>query len=91
MTAMDPTTGAVVITTKDIYDKLVDVEKVMSTMAPQGQQLLDHETRLRTTEACIPKDLEVRLRSLEKWKWGLPPTALTAAYAIAQALLGHRG
>lgn len=87
---MDPS-GGVVITTKDIYDKLVDVERVVSIMAPQGQTLLDHETRLRTVETALPKELEARLRSVEKWKWSIPPTALGAVIAIVQQWLEHKG
>jgi hypothetical protein len=82
---------AVVITTKDIYDKLVDVEKSVTLMTPQAQVITDHEARMRMVEAALPEKLEDRLRSLEKWKWSVPPTAATALIAIVQQLLAHKG
>lgn len=87
MTLNEPGGAGVIITTKDIYDKLVDVEKVVSQMTPQAQVLLDHEGRIRGTEAAIPKDLEKRLLSVEKWKWAIPPAFITAAIAIVEQLL----
>lgn len=86
MTSMDPT-GAVVITTKDIYDKLTELEKSVTLMTPQAQTMHDHETRLRAVENLLPDDLERRIRSLEKWKWSIPPTAIAAIIAIAQQVL----
>jgi hypothetical protein len=38
--------AGVVITNKDIYDKVSDVEKSVLAMAPQAQTLIDHETRM---------------------------------------------
>lgn len=89
MTANDP--AGVVITTKDIYDKLVDVEKSVTLMTPQTQTVADHEGRLRVVETALPDQLEPRLRSLEKWKWSVPPTAVAAVIAIVQQLLEHKG
>lgn len=82
--------AGVVITTKDIYDKLIDVERQVSILTPQAQTLLDHEGRLRAVEAAIPDKLEDRLRSVEKWKWSIPPTAVVALIAIVQQLLEHK-
>lgn len=82
--------AGIVITTKDVYDKLVDVEKMVYTMTPQAQILQDHEGRLRVVEGALPEQLEARLRSVEKWKWSIPPTFVAAAIAIAEQLLGRK-
>lgn len=91
MTAVDPSGVGVVITTKDIYDKLTDVEKTVNHMTHQGQTILDHEARLRVVETAMPDQLEARLRSLEKWKWSVPPTAVAAIIALVQQLLAQKG
>lgn len=91
MTAMDPTGAGVVITTKDIYDKLTDVEKTVNNMTHQAQTLLDHEARIRVVETALPDHLEARVRSLEKWKWSIAPTAVAAIIAIVQQLLERKG
>lgn len=77
----------IVITAKDLYDKLTDVEKAVNLMTPQAQQLADHEGRIRVTETQMPKDLEMRLRSLEKWKWSIPPAVIVSIIAIVQQYL----
>lgn len=79
--------AGVVITTKDIYDKLIDVEKSVTLMTPQAQTVTDHEARLRVVEAALPEHLEKRLLALEKWKWSIPATAVTAILAIVEQYL----
>lgn len=74
MTVPDP--AGVLITSKDLYDKLVDVEKAVNLMTPQANQLVDHESRIR---------------ALEKWKWSIPPTFAAAAIAIVEQLVNTRG
>lgn len=88
MTLSDP--AGVIITNKDLYDKLVDVEKQVTLMTPQAQTITDHEGRIRVMETALPEHLESRLRSLEKWKWSVPPTAVAALVAIVQQLLAQR-
>jgi hypothetical protein len=83
--------GGVFITNKDLYDKLSDVEKAVNLMTPQAQMLADHEGRIRVNENQIPHDLHARLRSLEKWKWSIPPTFVAAAIAIVDQLLFRKG
>jgi hypothetical protein len=67
--------GAVVVTNKDIYDQLMQVKEKLIEMSPQGQMLTDHEARLR---------------SVEKWKYGLPASISTSVIAAAIALLDGR-
>lgn len=91
MSIPDPSGVGVLITSKDLYDKLVDVEKAVNLMTPQAQQLADHEGRMRVVETQIPDQLEARLRSLEKWKWSIPPTLIVSVIAIVEQLLPHTG
>ena len=62
----------VVITNKDIYTEVLKMKEALSLMTPQGQMLTDHEARLR---------------SVEKWKYGLPASISTSVIAAAIALL----
>lgn len=65
----------VMITTRDIYDKLIAVEHSVAAMTPQAQTVADHETRLR---------------AVEKWKWSVPPTAIAALIALVEQLLARK-
>jgi hypothetical protein len=59
---------------KEVYDKLCVVEDKVILMTPQGEKITDHESRLR---------------SLERWKYTIPASLLTAAAAILTTLLRH--
>lgn len=56
---------------KEIYDKLCVVEDKVNAMTPQGEKITDHE---------------VRLRSLERWKYSIPASLVIAAAAIVTTL-----
>ncbi len=57
-----------------ILDKLDGIEA-------QNVTMLVALTRLQEQVSSMP-DHEVRIRSLERWKYGLPVTALTALIAM---------
>lgn len=59
------------ISTKDIYDKL--------TLAIEELRRVSIQMELARTDAA---DKETRIRSLEKWKYGIPPTAVASAVAL---------
>jgi hypothetical protein len=44
----------------------------------QVRDVHDHEARLRVIEQLLPKDAQVRLTALERWRYGLPIAGLTA-------------
>jgi hypothetical protein len=66
----------VMITTRDIYDKLVELGgKVDGSMAAHErtrEQVMDHEQRLRATE---------------RWRYALPLSFLFAALSTVMSLL----
>lgn len=65
----------VVITNKDIYTELLKVKEAVTAMSPQAAQITDHEARLR---------------SLEKWKYGLPASIGLAIAAILDVIFGGK-
>lgn len=64
--------NGVVITNKDIYTELLKVKEALTGLAPQAEQLRDHEQRIR---------------SVERWKHGLPASIITSLIAIITSLL----
>lgn len=69
--------NGVVITNKDIYIKVLELNDKVTAAATVPQRLDDHEDRLR---------------SVEKWKYSIPPTMLSGAIALLLQLLGgHHG
>lgn len=69
--------NGVVITNKDIYTELLKVKEALTAMSPQAEQLRDHE---------------LRLRSVERWKYALPASIASSATAITIAILeSHHG
>jgi hypothetical protein len=79
MSAADP---GVVITTRDIYDKVVEVGGKVDGM------LAAHE---RTREQV--RDHEQRIRATERWRYALPVSVLlgvmSAASSVLVTLAGH--
>lgn len=57
---------------------------------PDGEGFTVKEILLRVEEKVdkVADDHETRIRSLERWKWGLPVSAVGAAVAAAIALYG---
>ncbi|KXK61948.1 hypothetical protein AWW66_10935 [Micromonospora rosaria] len=88
--------GPVMITSRDIYDALIrltaSVDRIASQTEGHGEDIRDHETRLRAVEEVRPspriKDLEDRVRAVEARLWPLPAAAvLLSMTALALALL----
>ncbi|MFG1800186.1 hypothetical protein ACGFI4_08435 [Micromonospora carbonacea] len=81
--------GPVTITARDIYDALVRLDSTVNRLADQatghGEDLRDHETRLRVVEEARPApriaDLEGRVRAVEARQWPLPAASLLVALA----------
>lgn len=70
--------ATVVITLADVYVELRQLGQKVDNMAPQAQQVTDHETRLR---------------ALERWRYALPTAVLFALASVATsiaALLPHK-
>jgi hypothetical protein len=67
--------NGVVITNKDIYTELLKVKEALTGMSPQAAMLTDHEQRVR---------------SLERWKYGLPASIASSAIAVTVAILETR-
>ena len=68
------------VTISDLYHELValrtDVAAALSKMERTSERAAgaeraqaDHEARLRTLENAIPSSLEVRIMTLEKFRW----------------------
>lgn len=81
--------GPVQITGRDIYDALIrltaSVDRLTSQSDGHGEDLRDHETRLRVVEEVRPApriaDLESRIRAVEARQWPLPAASLLVALA----------
>jgi hypothetical protein len=67
--------GGVVVSLKDIYVVVRRLEDTVNAMTPHGQQITDHESRLR---------------SLERWKYSVPASLVAAITAIVTTLITHR-
>lgn len=63
----------VIITNKDIYAELMRIRDMVQSMQPQESVLRDHESRVR---------------SLERWKYGLPASVAASVIAIVEQLIG---
>ncbi|MFG1844921.1 hypothetical protein [Micromonospora carbonacea] len=81
--------GPVQITGRDIYDALIrltaSVDRLTSQGDGHGEDIRDHEARLRLVEDVRPApritDLEGRLRQVEARLWPLPAASLLVALA----------
>lgn len=73
----ESTDQGVVVTNKDIYIKVLELSEKINAVPDHRETLKDHENRIR---------------SVEKWKYTVPPSALTALIALLLQLLGgHHG
>lgn len=63
---------------RDSQVMLEKVVRIEETVRDVG----DHEARIRVLEASIPDEAKVRLTALERWRYGLPVTGLTALASI---------
>lgn len=66
--------NGVIVSLKDIYVVVRRLEDSVNAMTPHGQQIGDHESRLR---------------SLERWKYSVPASLLAAVAAVIVAATGH--
>ncbi len=66
--------GSFTVTLADVYAEVRKLTDQVQGMAPQGLTLSDHEARLR---------------SVERWKYTIPPSFITAVVSLVLALTGH--
>lgn len=62
-----------VVTLRDVYDKVARIEDRVTAMADIPAKVADHE---------------IRIRSLEKWRYALPISLLIAVASIVEAIRG---
>jgi hypothetical protein len=71
----DEKLGVVTISAREIYDEIVgmreDVRSLAQSRRDDSETLDDHENRLR---------------SVERWKYGIPITAVASVVAVIEAL-----
>lgn len=65
--------------TREIYDQLVSLNSKLDVYITRHENL-ESLTKQRT------EDHETRLRSLEKWRYGLPATLVLAVASIAVSI-----
>lgn len=94
--------GRVVITARDIYDALIRLQETVNQLVSQnighGDDIRDHETRLRAVEAVQPAraipELRAEVEKLKANRWPLPTIGALAGVAgvvvAIVALLGGR-
>jgi hypothetical protein len=74
---IDSRDGPVIITTRDVYNKVLVVEEIVTRTSWQGDIIRDHEGRIR---------------GLERWRYAMPPTLVISVLALIITLLeGNRG
>lgn len=67
--------GSFTVTLADVYAEVRKCQDAIATMQPQGHTLDDHEGRIR---------------SLERWKYTVPASIVTAVAAIVTAVAEHK-
>jgi hypothetical protein len=71
----DEKLGVVTISAREIYDEIVgmreDVRSLAQSRHDDSETLNDHENRIR---------------SVERWKYGIPVTAVASVVAVIEAL-----
>jgi hypothetical protein len=68
--------NVIVVTLKDVYIELMKIKESLSEIKGKAD----------TTASAVP-DHETRIRSLEKWRYALPPAILLALASIVVGLL----
>lgn len=66
--------GSFTVTLADVYAEVRKLTDQVQGMAPQGSVLADHEARLR---------------SVERWKYAVPPSLISSVIALIIALVEH--
>lgn len=54
---------------QDVTTALSQMERTNERAAGAEQRVSDHESRIRTLENAVPSSLEMRIMSLEKFRW----------------------
>lgn len=67
--------GVVTITLKDIWIQLATLRDQVAAIADQKHTVDDHENRLR---------------SLERWKYSIPPAIITAIFSAVMTFLQYK-
>ena len=75
----DPTSAYVIITAKDMYDQIVILSGKVDAMSAIVKQADEDDA-----------DHEVRIRSLERWRYSIPSSLILGAASLLTALLTHR-
>jgi len=76
-----------IVNNRDHENRIRELERSQRQLETTAQAAQDHENRLRVAEEKIPEpetmaDIERRLRSLQKWAWGLPISSLMGATSL---------
>lgn len=94
--------GPVVITARDVYDALVRLQETVAQLVGQnaghGDDIRDHESRIREIETVQPSraipELRAEIERLKAGRWPLPAlAALTGVGALVVAVIAlfYRG
>lgn len=67
----------ILITLRDVYDKVTEVSKTVDEVANAGKHSTKHAA-----------DHELRIRSLERWAYALPAALVLAAVALIAPIIG---
>ena len=68
------------ITNREIYDRLVSLEVKVDRLAGLADLSIPESLK-------VHNDYESRLRSLEKWRYGIPAGILIGIFALVEALV----
>jgi hypothetical protein len=71
----DEKLGVVTISAREIYDEIVGMRDDLRSLAQS-----------RNDDTKTLDDHETRLRSVERWKYGIPVTAVASVVAVIEAL-----
>jgi hypothetical protein len=71
----DEQLGTVTISAREIYDEIVGMRDDLRSLAQS-----------RNDDTKTLDDHETRLRSVERWKYGIPVTAVASVVAVIEAL-----
>jgi hypothetical protein len=71
----DEQLGIVTISAREIYDEIVGMRDDLRSLAQS-----------RNDDTKTLDDHESRLRSVERWKYGIPVTAVASVVAVIEAL-----
>lgn len=90
--------GGVTLTPRDLYDLIAktsenlvrvseELTRVVTLLADTREEQSDHEQRIRTLEETHRPDHEPRIRGLEKWRYGIPVTAVMGVLSLVSSIV----